>query len=231
MPLEFYFQYKLADPIFALLIAAPIILISAVVAYLTIRRTNASAAKWRNRFTLAAEILVIAGVVGIFAFVGRTRNENISVELVKTVKDAEYAQAVDFHQLKRQVCVDQHLAPPEVSAANTRSCEKFNDAEHRFSLDSFLPFLARDLQLISEIPNLSAEKVKLFTKAKESTWVLVDARNKKALHEHRLGEASSSRSWNFIFGIAFLVCIGVGFKCGRAAADLANESWPRKKQE
>lgn len=231
MPIESYFQYKLADPIFSLLIAAPIILIAAAIAYRMIRDTSKFATRRRHDITLASEILVIAGVVGIFAFVGRTKNENITVEFIKAAKDAEYVQAVDFHQLKQQICVDPHLASPEVRAANSRACEMFNDAQHRFALDSGLPFLNRDIQKISEIPNLSTEKVKLLTKAKESTGVLLDANNKKTLHEYRLRQASSSTSWNFVFVIAFLVCIGIGFKCGRAAADSANERWPRTKQE
>ncbi len=72
--------------------------------------------------------------------------------------------------------------------------------------------------------------MKLFIKAEKSTWALVTANNEKLLHERYLQEASASIYWSAIVAIAFISCIGVGFKCGRAAADFINEIRPRKKK-
>ena len=222
MSLDFDWLYKLSNPAFTLGISAPIIGIAALGAFCAIRSAS-DTAKWRNRISFAAEILVIVGVVGIFAYVGRARNDILTAESIRDVKDAEYAQAVDSNRLKQTICAEHRLSKAKVLDADTEACEKFGDAQRMFNIDSSLEFLARDYKRISEIPSLSANKVKLLTDAAKSTWAFVEARNAKALHEHRQREANSRLSWHLVFGIALLVCVGVGFKCGRAAADL----WPR----
>ncbi len=223
MSLELDWLYKLSDPVFALCLSAPIIVISSLGAFYAIRRT-ANTAKWRNLISFVAEILVVVGVVGIFAFVGRARNDILTAESVREVKNAEYAQAVDANRLKQAICAAPRLSSPGARVANSEACEKFSDAQRRFNIDSSLAFLARDYQRISETPGLSATQIKLFTDAAKSTLVFLEAKNAKALHEHRQREANSITSWQLVLGIAFLVSIGVGLKCGRAAADL----WPRK---
>lgn len=225
MSLELDWLYKLSDPVFALGISAPIIGISSLGAFCAIRRAT-DTAKWRNRISFAAEILVIVGVVGIFAFVGRARNDILTTESVRDIKDAEYTQAVDSNRLKQTICAESHLLPAKTNAIDIEACVKFGDAQRMFNIDSSLEFLARDYQRISETPSLSTKKVKLLTDAAKSTWAFVEAENAKALHEHRQREANSRISWHLVLVIASLVSVGVGFKCGRAAADL----WPRKNE-
>lgn len=224
MNLKLDWLYKLSDPVFALCISLPIILISLFVAFFVIRRATDSV-RWRNRISFVAELLVIAGVVGIFAFVGRARNAILTVESVRDVKHAEYVQAVDSNRLSKSICIDSRPISPKALAAGKEACEKFGDAQRMFNLDSSLQFLARDYQRISETPGLSAEKVKLLTETAQSTWKLVKAKNFKTLHELRQREADSRISWHLILVMALLVSAGVGLKCGRAAADL----WPRKR--
>lgn len=223
MSLELDMLYKLSDPFYALCISLPTIVISALFAFTKIRR----ATEWRNRFSFVAEILVVVGVVGVFAFVSRARNDSLTAKYIKDLKDAEYVQAVDSNQLKKAFCAESHLSLPNTVIANKEACEKFTDALKMFSLNPSLYFLARDYQRISEIPNLSANNVKLLTDAAKSTRVLLKIEDNKALHELRLREASSRVSWPFVLLIASLVCVGVGFKCGRAAADL----WPQNNDD
>lgn len=221
MSVDIDWIYKLSDPVFALGISAPIIGISAFGAFCAIRRST-DTARWRNRISFAAEILVIFGIVGIFAFVCRVRNDILTAESFREVKDAEYAQAVDSNRLKHAMCPISSY--PLDKVADVEACEKFGDAQKMFNIDSSFEFLARDYQGISETPSLSADKVKLLKDAAKSTWAFVEARDTKALHEHRLREANARISWQLVLGFAFLVSIGVGFKCGRAAADL----WSRQ---
>lgn len=221
MSLELDWIYKLADPAFALGVATPIIGVCSLATFLTIRCV-ADALKWRNRISFAAEVLVIFGVVGIFAFVGKARNDMLTVASAKEVKDTEYSYAVEVNRLKGAICTETTLDVEKTVAAGRQACQQFKDAQELFSHDSSLAFLVHDFQHISEIPNLPATKVLLFTEATKSLRAYLEATNTNALHEAKLREASARVSWHIALVIAIFVAMGVGFKCGRAAADL----WP-----
>lgn len=223
MSLELDWLYQLSDPLFTLGLATPIIGISSLAAFLVIR-TAVDVPKWRNRISFAAEVLVIFGIVGIFAFVGKARNDMLTIKSTIEVKEAEYAFSVETNRLKRQIC-DETIVDNRNTAAAKLACERLAVAQEMFSHDSSLAFLARDYQRISEIPNLNSKEVLLLTRASRATFEFLDATNNKALHEARLREAGTRGSWHLVLVIAAFVAIGVGCKCGRAAADL----WPGKR--
>lgn len=222
MSLELDAFYRAADPIFAIKAAIPPIIGAALFAFWIIRRAS-QPTKVRSAVAFAAEIFVIFGIIGVFSFVGRSRNEALSAINLTKLEEAEYAQAVEVHQLSRVICANIDMSPLKTHAAEKLACDRFTRAKSMFQQDGSNAFWARDLSDLSEIGNLPEDKVRLLRRASDAVWKFIEAKDDRAMHEKRLREASAQAQWQIALVIAISVAVGAGLKCGRAAAEL----WPK----
>jgi len=222
MPISFDTSWRFIDPLYAMLLAFGAIgTIATVTYFLAVRWKYPKQERYKRVLSLAAELLVSVGIVGLVTFAARLKIDDEIRQGERRVEQLHREVNGAIWDFARVKCLkwDGPLPPTRVVGTIFEMCNLWPKTIK--ASDDFVDWWGAREQLheMAQVPGIDS-KLSSTTSLAERIQVLIEADNKAGLDKHRKMLLESEDSWLFVATCALLAGIGIAFKWARAAIEL-----------